>query len=89
MTGQIIYLACAVTSLACTVLLLKRWRTSRSGLLFWSAGCFLTLTAANILLFIDRTLTPAHVDLAVYRHAVTLLAVIFMIWGLIMGRKGG
>lgn len=86
MIGQIIYVLAAVTCLLCTVLLLRQWRRTHLKLLFWSGVCFLTLTAANVLLFIDLVLVP-HVDLAIYRLAITLLAIIFMLYGLIMGRR--
>ena len=86
MIAEIIYLACAALYLLCTVLLLKRWTQTKLSLLFWSGICFLTLTAANVLLFIDRIIVP-KTDLAIYRNGATLLAIIFMLWGLIMGRK--
>ena len=86
--AQTIYLLCALTCLLCTVLLLKRWKATRLGLLFWSGICFLTLTAANILLFVDRIVVP-QVDLALLRHSVTLLAIIFMLFGLIVARRNG
>lgn len=81
-----IYLAAAATCLLCTVLLLRQWRHGRAPLLFWSGICFFTLTLANVLLFVDRIVVP-KVDLAVYRNLITLLAIIFMLWGLVMGRK--
>jgi hypothetical protein len=84
--AEVIYLTAAATCLFCTVLLLRQWRRSRLPLLFWSGVCFLTLTAANILLFVDRIVTPTA-DLSPYRNSVTLLAILFMLWGLIMGRK--
>ena len=84
--AETIYILCSLTCLACTILLLKRWKATRLGLLFWSGICFLTLTAANVLLFIDRIIVP-DVNLATLRNSVTLLAVIFMLFGLIVGRK--
>ena len=83
---RIIYILCALTCLLCTVLLLRRWRDSRYGLLFWSGVCFLTLTVANILLVVDRIVVP-NVDLAILRHSVTLLAIVSMLVGLILGRR--
>jgi hypothetical protein len=86
--AQTIYILGALTCLLCTVLLLKRWMATKLGLLFWSGICFLTLTMANILLFVDRILVP-QVDLAVLRHIVTLLAIAFMLFGLIVARRNG
>ena len=84
--AETIYILCALTCLACTVLLLRRWAATRAELLFWSGACFLTLTVANILLFVDRIMVP-QVDLSTIRNSVTLLAVMLMLYGLIMGRK--
>lgn len=84
--AEVIYILAAATCLLCTVLLLRQWGATRLKLLFWSGICFLTLTAANILLFIDRVLVP-DVNLINYRLGVTLLAVIFMLYGLVTGRK--
>ena len=81
-----IYILCALTCLLCTILLLRRWKATKLGLLFWSGICFLTLTAANVLLFVDRIVVPDS-DLAPLRNSVTLLAILFMIFGLIMGRR--
>jgi hypothetical protein len=84
--AEAIYILAAAMCLLCTVLLLRQWSITRLKLLFWSGICFLTLTAANILLFVDRVLVP-HIDLANYRNGTTLLAIIFMLYGLVMGRK--
>ena len=82
----LIYLLCAAASLFTTVLLLRHWRRTRLGLLFWSGICFLTLTLANALLFVDRILVQ-NLNLTIYRNSITLLAVVFMLFGLIMGRR--
>ncbi len=84
--AQAIYILAAGMCLLCTVLLLRQWAATRLKLLFWSGICFLTLSVANVLLFVDLVLVP-HVDLAIYRLVVTLLAIIFMLYGLVMGRK--
>lgn len=84
--AEAIYILASGTCLLCTVLLLRQWAATRLKLLFWSGICFLTLTAANVLLFIDLVLVR-HIDLVIYRLAVTLLAVVFMLYGLVTGRK--
>lgn len=84
--AEAIYILASATCLLCTVLLLRQWRATKLKLLFWSGVCFLTLTVANVLLFVDRVLVP-HIDLIIYRLAVTLLAVVFMLYGLVTGRK--
>ena len=81
--GYGVYILCALTSLACTVLLIGRYRKSRVGLLFWSAVAFLLLTVANVLLFIDLVLLGQSMDLSIYRNGVTLIAIGVLLYGLI------
>jgi hypothetical protein len=80
--AALIYLLCTLTSLACFVLLLRGWRSSRSRLLFWSALCFAGLTMNNFLLVIDKLVLPA-IDLSTWRLTVALLAVLLLLFGLI------
>ena len=54
--AEIVYVLCALTSLACATLLARAWRRTRSRLLMWSALCFLCFTANNVLLYADRDL---------------------------------
>jgi hypothetical protein len=54
--AEVIYLLCALTCLACTVLLARSWARRRDRLLVWSTICFAALTANNGLLFIDLVL---------------------------------
>jgi hypothetical protein len=78
-----VYLLCALTSLVCTILLARAYRTTRVRLLFWSMACFAGLTAANVLLFIDLVLIPAGPDLRAWRTSVTFAAVGSLLYGLI------
>ena len=66
--AEIVYVLCALTSLACAALLARAWRRTRSRLLMWSALCFLCFTANNVLLYADRVVFP-DVSLAVLRAA--------------------
>lgn len=79
--AQIVYLLCAVTSLACAVLLVRAWRASHVKLLLWSAICFSALTITNVLLFVDLVVLPS-VDLKPLRSGVTLLGVVALLYGL-------
>jgi hypothetical protein len=81
-----IYLVCAGTSLACCVLLFRGHRQSRVRLLFWSGLFFAALTAENIGLFLDEIIFP-NVDLWWYRTSCGLLAVFFLLYGLIWKQK--
>ena len=78
-----VYLLCAITSLVCTILLARAYRTSRVRLLFWSLVCFAGLTAANVLLFIDLIVIPTGPDLRTWRTSVSLLAIGSLLYGLI------
>ena len=79
--AQIVYLLCAVTSLACAVLLARAWRASHVKLLLWSAICFSALTITNVLLFVDLVVLPS-VDLKPLRSSVTLLGIVALLYGL-------
>ena len=80
--AALIYLLCALTSLACTVLLLRAYRRSRALVLFWSGLCFAGLTLNNALLVADRVLFPA-VDLYTLRLSMAFIAVLLLLYGLI------
>jgi hypothetical protein len=79
---KLVYILCALTSLACAFLLLRQYRRTRGPLLFWSAGCFVCFALTNILLFVDLILLP-EVDLSMVRGFLTLSGMIMMLYGLI------
>ena len=81
--APLVYLLCGLTSLVCTVLLVRAHSRSPLPLLRWSAFCFGGLTAANWLLFIDLVLFPTSVDLSTLRGAVTLISLAALIYGLL------
>jgi hypothetical protein len=84
--GTILYLLCTATAIVCCLLLLRGWRQSGARLLFWSALCFATLALENFLLFLDLVVLPAA-DLSPVRVAMGLMAVIFLLYGLIWHEK--
>ena len=81
--AAVVYALCALTSLACFVLLLRSWRATRSRLLFWSALCFAGMTLNNFLLVLDKVVLPADVDLATWRLGAALAAVLLLLFGLV------
>lgn len=81
MAGMV-YVLCALTSLACTVLLLRGYRQSGVRLLFWSGLCFLGLALNNGLLFVDRKVFP-EVDLYLLRNLPALAGLMLLLYGLI------
>ena len=81
--SAVIYSLCALTSLACFVLLWRGWRQSKARLLFWSALCFASLSLNNILLVVDKVFLPTQVDLITWRLAFGVLAVLLILFGLV------
>ena len=85
--AETVYILCALTSLTCAVLLVKQYRVAKVPLLFWSSVCFLFLTASNALLLIDLMVVP-QISLMEIRTVVTLMASVFLIYGLIRSEGG-
>lgn len=80
--ATLVYALCALTSLACAVLLLRGYASSRARLLLWSGLCFAGLAANNVLLLIDQRLVPA-IDLSLWRTLPALAGVALLLYGLV------
>jgi hypothetical protein len=78
----VVYILCAVTSLACALLLLRSYRRNRVRLLLWSGLCFVGLALNNIMLVID-THMMTDVDLSIVRTIPAVLGVATLVYGLI------
>jgi hypothetical protein len=74
-----LYSLAILTSLGCTVLLIRGYQERRYSLLLWSAICFACLTANNVLLFVDMLVIPA-MDLRVWRLVAALAGVVCMLY---------
>ncbi|AGC42045.1 hypothetical protein MYSTI_00695 [Myxococcus stipitatus DSM 14675] len=81
--AEAVYILCALTSVACAVLLLRAWKRTQSRLLLWSGLCFVGLAVSNVLLFVDLGLLPPSIDLYMPRQLSTLAAVSVLLYGLI------
>jgi hypothetical protein len=77
-----VYVLCAITALACAVLLLRAYSRTRSGLLLWAGLCFIGLTANNVMLFVDLVVMPG-VDLSVLRSLSALGGLSVLLYGLV------
>jgi hypothetical protein len=77
-----VYVLCALTSLACAVLLIRGYQQSRVRLLLWAGLCFCGLALNNLLLFIDMRVV-ATVDLSIWRSLPALAGVALLIYGLV------
>lgn len=80
--AETIYILCAITSMACACMLLQRYRRNGHRLLFWSALCFVGMTANNLLLVFDKLVFP-DLDLLPARQISALAAVLLLVYGLI------
>jgi hypothetical protein len=80
--ATLVYALCALTSLACAVLLLRGYASSRVRLLLWSGLCFCGLALNNILLLIDKRVVPT-MDLSMWRSLPALAGVALLLYGLV------
>ena len=80
--GLLVYTLCALTSLACAVLLLRAYRRARQRLLLWSGLCFTGLALNNVLLVIDTRFVP-DADLSLVRTLPALAGVSLLLYGFI------
>lgn len=80
---QLVYALCVFTSVMCAALLWRQYRREGGRLLFWSAGCFICLAVANVILCIDLLFTPQGPDLSIVRSAITLGGVLMLVGALI------
>lgn len=77
----LVFALCALTSVACAVLLFRGFFRTRVRLLLWSALCFSGLAVNNILLVLDeQTLTT---DLSTWRTLPALAGVALLVYGLV------
>lgn len=77
----LVYILCAITSLASAFLLWRAARGSASRLLLWSSLCFVGMAINNVILFISAR-SPG-IDLEVAANAAALGSVLVLLVGLI------
>jgi hypothetical protein len=81
--AELVYVLCAVTCLACAVLLGRGYLRSRNRLLAWSTLCFAGLLVNNALTVVDLMIVP-DTDLRWLRSltgfASTALLAVGLIW---------
>lgn len=80
--AAMIYSLCALTCLACAILLFRSHGQTRARLTFWSALCFVGLTGSNMLLVLDRLVLPSY-DLSTARLSAAFLGLLLLLFGLI------
>lgn len=82
----LIYALCAITALACGILLLAGSRRSGSRMLMWSGLCFGGLALTNALIVVDA-LDLTTEDLWTMRLVVSLAAIALLLYGLVFEEK--
>ena len=80
--AEVVYLLCALTSIACAALLLRAHAATRYRILLLSGWCFVGLAINNILMFIDVIVVP-DVDLSLARSGTALAAFLHLLIGLL------
>lgn len=78
----VLSLLAVFTSVACTAFLFRGYATSGTRLLFWSALCFVFLSANSLLLFLDLVVFP-EIDLRPYRLGTALAGIVCLLYGFI------
>ncbi|HTL71320.1 MAG TPA: DUF5985 family protein [Candidatus Eisenbacteria bacterium] len=79
---KMIFALCGFTALWSAYLLMKGYLKNKSRLLLWSAICFAALSLSNFLIIVDRWIFP-DIDLSFLRLFITLIGMLFLIYGLI------
>jgi hypothetical protein len=75
-----VYALCALTSLACTLLLWRAYANEKVSLLLWTALCFGGLALNNALMFFD---VLYHLDIGTWRKLPALVGVALLLHGFI------
>jgi len=78
------YALCALTAIACAIMLLAGARKTGSRMLFWSGLCFAGLAISNALITVDAMIVA---DLGTLRLGVSLVAVALLLYGLVFEEK--
>ena len=80
--AYLVYVLCALTSLACAILMLRGYREQRVKLLHWAGLCFIGFALGNALLIADVVMGDRH-DLALLRSVPVLAGLLVLLYGLV------
>jgi hypothetical protein len=81
-----VYLLCALTSLACAVLLLRGYQDRSVRLLLWSGLAFVGFAIGNIMLVVDVLVGPA-LDLSLFRSLPVLVGLAVLLYGMVWDNR--
>lgn len=84
--AMLIYALCALTALACALLLLAGSRRTGSRMLLWSGLCFGGLALTNALIVVDAMNLTTE-NLWTMRLLVALGSIVLLLYGLIFEEK--
>jgi len=77
-----VYVLCALTSLACAVLLLRAYLQRKVRLLLWSGLGFVGFAVGNLGLVLDQVVLPER-DLMLLRNLPVLAGLVVLVYGLV------
>lgn len=83
--AAVVYVLCALMSIACAVLLLRAWSQRRVKLLFWSGLCFVGFAVGNAMLVVDKLVAGPNTDLILFRTLPILFGLSVLLYGMIWG----
>jgi hypothetical protein len=83
----VVYVLCALASLACAALLLRGYRRTGTRLLLWSGLCFACFFLNNAMLIVDVSVL-ADRDLSVVRAIPTVVGIALLLFGLVWESQG-
>jgi drug/metabolite transporter (DMT)-like permease len=77
-----VYVLCALTSLACALLLLRGYARRGVRLLLWSGLGFVGFALGNVMLVLDLVVLPER-DLSMFRSLPVLVGLAILLYGLV------
>jgi hypothetical protein len=77
-----VYVLCALTSLACALLLLRGYARRGVRLLLWSGLGFVGFALGNVMLVLDLVVLPER-DLSMFRSLPVLAGLAVLLYGLV------
>ena len=80
--ATVVYLLCLLSSSICAWLLVRSYLRNRTGLLLWSALCFVFLALNNLAVVLDILVFP-DIDLTTLRVLTALAGVSTLLYGFI------
>ena len=81
--AEAVYVLCALTALACGIMLFRAYLRSGQRFLLWASLCFVGLVLNNVLLYVDLAIIGPDVDLSVPRVATALAGIALLVFGLV------